>query len=268
MNHKARKRFGQNFLIDNSVIDLIVQSINPQAGQTLIEIGPGLGALTLPLLKKAGALHVIELDRDVIPILEKKCAAAGDLTVHNVDVLNFDFSELISDNNKLRIVGNLPYNISTPILFKLLDYAEHIEDMFFMLQKEVVKRMAAAPDSGAYGRLSIMLQYHCKVTELFEVPPEAFEPRPRVDSAIVNLQPRSPEITVTNYSLLEQVVKQAFSMRRKTIRNTLKKTCSVEDLEAVDIEPGDRPENIPPRDYYRLCNYLDQKLNNNKKQDE
>ena len=257
MNHKARKRFGQNFLIDNNIIDLIIQSINPQAGQTLVEIGPGLGALTVPLLKKAGQLHVIELDRDVIPILEKKCADVGELTVHNIDVLNFDFKTLIEPPQKLRIVGNLPYNISTPILFKLLDYSEHIDDMFFMLQKEVVKRMAAEPDSGAYGRMTIMLQYHCQVTELFEVPPEAFDPKPKVDSAIVNLRPRKPAIEVTNYGLLERLTKQAFSMRRKTIRNTLKKICTTDDLEACGIAPSLRPENIRPEQYYQLCNHLD-----------
>lgn len=259
MNHKARKRFGQNFLVDNQVIDLIIQSINPQPDQTLVEIGPGLGALTVPLLSKAGKLNVIELDRDVIPILEKKCAGVGELTVHNIDVLNFDFSTLIHDQQKLRIVGNLPYNISTPILFKLLDSAEHIQDMFFMLQKEVVKRMAAEPDSGAYGRMTVMLQYHCKVTELFEVPPEAFDPRPKVDSAIVNLQPRTPSVTVTNYPLLEQLTKQAFSMRRKTIRNTLKKTCTAEELETVGINPSSRPENIRPEQYYQLSNFIDKK---------
>lgn len=262
MSHQARKRFGQNFLIDNRVIDLIIQSINPEADQTLVEIGPGLGALTLPLLKKAGKLDVIELDRDVIPLLKKTCEGSGDLTVHNLDVLNFDFNTLVHDDKKLRLIGNLPYNISTPILFKLLDHSEYIQDMFFMLQKEVVKRMAAKPDSGAYGRLSIMLQYHCKVTELFVVPPEAFDPKPRVDSAIINLQPITPECPVTNYPLLEQVVKQAFSMRRKTIRNTLKNTCSTDDLEAVGIDPGTRPENVSPLSYYQLSNYLD-----NKKQD-
>ncbi|MDH5393147.1 MAG: 16S rRNA (adenine(1518)-N(6)/adenine(1519)-N(6))-dimethyltransferase RsmA [Gammaproteobacteria bacterium] len=260
MSHQARKRFGQNFLIDNRVIDLIIQSINPQPDQTLVEIGPGLGALTLPLLKRAGKLNVIELDRDVIPLLVKTCAGAGELIVHNVDVLQFDFNTLLDDHNKLRLIGNLPYNISTPILFKLLDHAEHIQDMFFMLQKEVVKRMAAAPDSGAYGRLSIMLQYHCKVTELFIVPPQAFNPEPKVDSAIINLQPRKPECPVSNYALLEKVVKQAFSTRRKTIRNTLKTLCSAEDLEAVGIQPGVRPENIAPIEYYKLTNYLDNKM--------
>jgi len=259
MNHKARKRFGQNFLVDNTVIDLIIQSINPQTEQTLVEIGPGLGALTLPLLKKAGHLNVIELDRDVIPILQQKCASAGELTVHNIDVLKFDFNTLVENGQKLRIIGNLPYNISTPILFKLLDYSDHIQDMFFMLQKEVVKRMAAAPGSGAYGRLSIMLQYHCRVTELFTVPPQAFDPQPKVDSAIVNLQPASPAVIVSNYPLLEQLVRQAFSMRRKTIRNTLKKMCSSDDLVAVDINPGDRPENVAPEKYYQLCNYLNNK---------
>ena len=261
MDHKARKRFGQNFLIDNNVIDLIIQSINPQQGQTLVEIGPGLGALTVPLLKKAEQLHVVELDRDVIPILEKKCAGVGELSVHNIDVLNFDFKTLIQPPQKLRIVGNLPYNISTPILFKLLDYAEHIDDMFFMLQKEVVKRMAAEPDNGAYGRMTIMLQYHCQVTELFEVPPEAFDPKPKVDSAIVNLRPRKPVIEVSNYSLLEQLTKQAFSMRRKTIRNTLKKLCTTDELEAVGINPGHRPENIRPEQYYQLSNYIDTQRN-------
>ncbi|MDH5425125.1 MAG: 16S rRNA (adenine(1518)-N(6)/adenine(1519)-N(6))-dimethyltransferase RsmA [Gammaproteobacteria bacterium] len=259
MSHQARKRFGQNFLIDSRVIDLIIQSINPEAGQTLVEIGPGLGALTLPLLKKAGRLNVIELDRDVIPLLKDKCEGSGELIVHNIDVLNFDFNTLVEADSKLRLIGNLPYNISTPILFKLLEHAEHIQDMFFMLQKEVVKRMAAGPDCGAYGRLSIMLQYHCKVTELFGVPPEAFDPQPKVDSAIINLQPRLPECPVTNYPLLETLVRQAFSTRRKTIRNTLKTTCSVEDLQAVGIDPGARPENIAPLAYYQLCNYLDKK---------
>lgn len=260
MNHKARKRFGQNFLVDNTVIDLIIQSINPIPGQVLVEIGPGLGALTQPLLKRSKILNVIELDRDVIPLLKNKCADSGELIVHNIDVLNFDFNDLIDNDQKLRIVGNLPYNISTPILFKLLDYSKNINDMFFMLQKEVVKRMAATPDSRAYGRLSIMLQYHCKVTELFTVPPQAFEPQPKVESAIVNLQPRTPEVTVTNYPLLEQLVRSAFGMRRKTIRNTLKKTCSAEDLEAVGIDPTLRPENIPPEKYYTLCNYLNNKI--------
>jgi len=259
MSYQARKRFGQNFLIDNSIIDLIIQSINPQADDTLVEIGPGLGALTQPLLKKAGRLNVIELDRDVIPILKKTCLGSGELTVHNVDVLQFDFNTLVEEDKKLRLIGNLPYNISTPILFKLLEHAEHIQDMFFMLQKEVVKRMAAQPDSGAYGRLSIMLQYHCKVTELFGVPPEAFDPQPKVDSAIINLQPIVPICPVTNYALLEKLVKQAFSMRRKTIRNTLKGLCTPDDLEAVGIDPGLRPENIAPLSYYQLCNYLDKK---------
>lgn len=259
MSHQARKRFGQNFLIDNRVIDLIIQSINPEPGQTLVEIGPGLGALTLPLLKKAGKLNVIELDRDIIPLLKAKCEGAGELIVHNFDVLNFDFSTLVEGDNKLRLIGNLPYNISTPILFKLLEHAEQIQDMYFMLQKEVVKRMAAGPDSGAYGRLSIMLQYHCKVTELFGVPPEAFDPQPKVDSAIINIQPRQPECPVANYPLLESLVRQAFSTRRKTIRNTLKTTCSTDDLQAVGIDPGKRPENIAPLAYYQLCNYLDKK---------
>jgi len=259
MSHQARKRFGQNFLIDNSIIDLIIQSINPQADDTLVEIGPGLGALTQPLLKKAGRLNVIELDRDVIPLLKQTCLGSGELIVHNVDVLQFDFNTLVEEGKKLRLIGNLPYNISTPILFKLLEHADHIQDMFFMLQKEVVKRMAAKPDSGAYGRLSIMLQYHCKVTELFGVPPEAFDPQPKVDSAIINLQPVTPECPVSNYALLEKLVKQAFSMRRKTIRNTLKGLCTPDDLEAVGIEPGLRPENIAPLSYYQLCNYLDNK---------
>lgn len=259
MSYQARKRFGQNFLIDNRVIDLIIQSINPTADDTLVEIGPGLGALTLPLLKTAGKLNVIELDRDIIPLLVEKCKNAGELTVHNIDVLQFDFNTLIEDGKKLRLIGNLPYNISTPILFKLLDYAEHIEDMFFMLQKEVVKRMAAAPNSGAYGRLSIMLQYHCNVTELFVVPPEAFDPKPKVDSAIIKVQPRTPECPVTNYPLLERLVKQAFSTRRKTIRNTLKTFCTTDDMEAVGIDVGTRPENIAPLAYYQLSNYLDKK---------
>lgn len=262
MSHKARKRFGQNFLVDNRYIDMIVQSIHPVPGQILIEIGPGLGALTEPLIRRAGELTVIELDRDVIPLLKARCDSLGTLHVHNIDVLKFDFASLVTDKQKLRILGNLPYNISTPILFKLLDYAERIEDMFFMLQKEVVKRMAAEPGSGAYGRLSIMLQYHCKVSELFEVPPEAFDPQPKVDSAIVNLQPVQPAVPVTDYSMLEQVVKTAFSQRRKTIRNTLKKLCSVDDLDACGINPTNRPEDLAPETYYHLSNYLTEKTGN------
>lgn len=257
MNHKARKRFGQNFLTDHTVIDHIIRAINPQVDDNIVEIGPGLGALTKPLLEAAEKLNVIELDRDVIPLLEKKCAASGELLIHNVDILKFDFNQLISKGSPLRIVGNLPYNISTPILFHLLNYADHIQDMFFMLQKEVVKRMAAGPDTGAYGRLSVMLQYRCKVTDLFDVPPESFDPAPKVDSAIVKLEPVEPAIKVNDIKLLEKLVKQAFSQRRKTIRNTLKSLCSAEQLEQAGIEARLRPENISVEQYVTLCNLLD-----------
>lgn len=256
--HQARKRFGQNFLSDSTVIERIVQAINPQPDDRLVEIGPGLGALTCPLLALMGELDVIELDRDIVPKLRLNCGHKGQLNIHNVDVLKYDFAELFEVNRKLRIVGNLPYNISTPIIFHLVKYADRIYDMHFMLQKEVVQRLAAAPSTSDYGRLSIMAQYHFRVSPLFLVPPEAFQPKPRVESAIVRLIPHGKKpVTVSSEQTFSQLVKQAFSQRRKTIRNVLKNMCTPEQLASAEIDPGQRPEQLDLAQFARLSNVLD-----------
>jgi len=255
--HRARKRFGQNFLTDSTVIDRIIQSINPQADDRLVEIGPGLGALTCPLIDAVGELDVIELDRDIIPKLRLNCGLRGKLVIHNADVLRFDFNEVYDPHRKLRIVGNLPYNISTPIIFHLVEYADKIHDMHFMLQKEVVQRLAAAAGSSDYGRLSIMAQYRFRVSPLFLVPPEAFEPRPKVESAIVKLTPyKTPPVAIDDEQLFAQLVKQAFSQRRKTIKNVLKTMCTPEQLSAADIDSSQRPEQLTLQQFARLCNVM------------
>jgi len=257
MQHLARKRFGQNFLTDTSVIDRIIHSINLHEDDRLVEIGPGLGALTCPLLSITGKLDVIELDRDIIPKLRLNCGLKGTLNIHNCDVLKFDFAELIENNEQLRIVGNLPYNISTPIIFHLVKYARQIKDMYFMLQKEVVERLAAKPGSSNYSRLSVMSQYHFKISPLFLVPPESFNPRPKVDSAIVCLQPYNTKpVNVEDEKAFASLVTQAFSQRRKTIRNVLKKICTPEQLEAAGIDPGQRPQEFNLQQFADLSNIL------------
>lgn len=253
--YRTKKRFGQHFLQDYGVIQTLIQYINPQQGQHIIEIGPGMGALTFPLLEKISTLEVIEIDRDVIQHLQRK--GEGRLTIHNVDALRFDLSQLLKDNQPLRIVGNLPYNISTPLIFHLLTYAQHIQDMHFMLQKEVVERITAQPDSKTYGRLSVMVQYHCDTEYLFYVAPEAFSPPPKVDSAVLRLQPwKQKPYQANDIKLLSQVVTQAFSMRRKTLRNTLKKLLTSEQIESVAIDPSLRPENLSVKNYVALSNLL------------
>ena len=245
MQHKARKRFGQNFLTDPSVIDRIIQSINPKTDEHLVEIGPGLGALTCPLMKALGKMDVVELDRDIIPKLRLNCGLTGELNIHNADVLKFNFSQLSQDTEKLRVVGNLPYNISTPIMFHLVNYAHIIHDMHFMLQKEVVTRLAAKAGSSDYSRLSVMAQYYFKVTPLFIVPPEAFDPRPKVDSAIVRLLPyQQKPVDVGDEKTFAQLITRAFSQRRKTLRNVLKDVCTNEQLAAADIDPAKRAQEI------------------------
>ena len=257
--HQARKRFGQNFLTDTALIERIIHSINPQPDERLVEIGPGLGALTAPLLKLVNQLDVIELDRDIIPKLQLNCGYNDKLVIHNCDVLKFDFTRLSTEGHKLRIIGNLPYNISTPIIFHLVQFASLIKDMHFMLQKEVVERLAARPGNKDYGRLSIMAQYHFKITPLFLVPPEAFDPRPKVDSAIVKLQPHIDKpVVVEDEQLLSSVVTQAFSQRRKTLRNVLKHLCSPEQLLAAGIDPGQRAEELDLQAYANLCTIIRQ----------
>ncbi len=254
--HRARKRFGQNFLHDTGVIQRIVQAVSPQPGQRVVEIGPGQGAITLPLLDACGKLDVVELDRDLIQPLADKASGHGELIIHQQDVLKFDFRTL-AGNDQLRVVGNLPYNISTPLLFHLIDQSTAIQDMHFMLQKEVVDRMAAAPGNRDYGRLSVMIQYHCKVDPLFRVKPGAFTPAPKVDSAIVRLTPwQHPPVQVDDLASLALLVRAAFSQRRKTLRNTLKKLLPTESIEAANADPGARPETITLKQYAALANQL------------
>jgi len=255
--HQARKRFGQNFLVDDQIIHSIVRAIGPKASDNLVEIGPGQGAITSLLLAACPQLQVVELDRDLIPMLRQKFARFPHLRIHEADALAFDFGQL-APAGPLRVVGNLPYNISTPLLFHLLSYEGLIRDMHFMLQKEVVDRMAAEPGSKDYGRLSIMCQYHCEVEFLFEVGPQCFRPAPKVDSAIVRLVPhRQRPWVADDPMLLDILVKTAFQQRRKTLRNALKQWLPDDAvLEQLCIDPRQRPENLDVRDYVNLANYL------------
>jgi 16S rRNA (adenine1518-N6/adenine1519-N6)-dimethyltransferase len=256
MKHQARKRFGQNFLHDPAIIQRIVQVINPQPGERLVEIGPGKGAITFPLLAACKRLEVIELDRDLVRPLAEKAPEFGELVIHQQDALRFDFSALAA-GERLRTVGNLPYNISTPLLFHLIAQSDSIQDMHFMLQKEVVNRMAAEPGSRDYGRLSVMIQYRCKVEPLFHVGPGAFQPAPKVDSAFVRLTPwPQPRVAVKDTECLAALVRQAFSQRRKTLRNTLKGLLSEQAIQATGTDPSARPESISLEQFAALANQL------------
>ena len=261
VGHKARKRFGQNFLQDQGIIRRIIRAIAPGEEQHLVEIGPGLGAITEELLDLCGRLDVVELDRDLIPILRTKFFSYADkFEIHEGDALKFDFSSLQQNDEQLRVVGNLPYNISTPLIFHLLSYADQIEDMHFMLQKEVVDRMAAQPGDSAYGRLGIMAQYYCHVEPLFLVPPHAFDPAPKVDSAIVRMVPyKKLPIEAKDIGKLETVVRTAFNQRRKTLRNNLKPLLSGDEIEALGIDPGLRPERLALADFIQISDYLSDK---------
>jgi len=251
--HIARKRFGQNFLQDAHFVNACIAAVRPRPAETVVEIGPGLGALTRPLMAQIPHLHVVEIDRDLIARLQQTYPAAQ-LTVHGGDALAFDFAAL---GEKLRIVGNLPYNISTPLLFHLAQFASHITDMHFMLQKEVVERMAAAPSTPAYGRLSVMLQYRFQILPLFDVPPEAFHPAPKVTSSFVRLLPLHPlPHPAQNPELFADVVAAAFSMRRKTLRNTLKGRLTDADFQVLGIDAGWRAENLGVAAYVSIANYL------------
>ena len=253
--HRARKRFGQHFLTDPGVVDAIVRAIRPTADDTVVEIGPGLAAITAPLLAQSGTLHAIELDRDLAAKLRQRFANEAHMTIHEADALRFDYASL---GNELRIVGNLPYNISTPLLFHLLDYRAHITDMHFMLQKEVVARMAAGPGSKAYGRLGIMLGCYFDIEALFDVDRLSFDPPPDVTSAIVRLQPLEPgTYDIQDAAKLSKLVATAFSQRRKTVRNALRKVADEALLESVGIDPGLRPEAIAIAEYVRLANTLE-----------
>jgi len=245
MTHTARKRFGQNFLHDHSIIYDILANANPVAGEHWVEIGPGLGALTLPLLESGAKLDVVELDRDLVSRLQKQFAGHSNLTVHSADALNFDFAALAQAGEKLRIIGNLPYNISTPLMFHLLETTDCVEDMLFMLQKEVVERICAEPGNKKYGRLSVMMQYYCETELLFDVPPESFDPIPQVMSAIVRLTPHAqPPVEIADMKSFSQLVTQAFSQRRKTIRNSLKNFIAEQQIIDLGIDANLRAESI------------------------
>jgi 16S rRNA (adenine1518-N6/adenine1519-N6)-dimethyltransferase len=256
--HKARKRFGQNFLQDQGVIRRIVRGISPRASDHMVEIGPGLGALTEVILDEAGALDAIELDRDLLPILRAKFFNFGEkFRIFEADAMKFDFSSLQQDERPLRIVGNLPYNISTQLIFHLLQHATCVQDMHFMLQKEVVDRLAAKPGEKLYGRLGIMAQYYCQIEPLFIVPPEAFDPVPKVDSAIVRLMPYKEKPHVAKcLKTLENVVRTSFSMRRKTLRNNLKGIVEAQELENLGINPTRRPETLSLVEFISIADHL------------
>lgn len=278
--HQARKRFGQNFLHDQNIIEKIIRSINPKTTQNIVEIGPGQGALTYPLLKTLGHLNAVEIDRDLIQILNQQSPQHGNLTIHEGDALKFDFSRLIEDKNntqvedrintqgeditpesKLRLVGNLPYNISTPIIFHLLEYIHIIDDMYFMLQKEVVQRMAAEPNSKTYGRLTVMLQWYCDVDYLFDIPPSAFNPPPKVTSSLVRLKPRAaPLAELTSTTQFSKLINRVFQQRRKTLRNILKNYIKEEDIQALGISPTARPETLSIMDFAQLSNAIQEEI--------
>ena len=250
MSHQAKKRFGQNFLVDQQIIGDIVRTIRPQADDTMVEIGPGLGALTRPLLQQLRHLHVVEIDRDIIERLHTDYPT-DQLTIHAGDALKFDFAGLPAP---LRIVGNLPYNISSPLLFHFADYAERVTDMHFMLQNEVVERMVAEPSTAAYGRLSVMLQARFYMEKLLDVPPQSFRPAPKVDSAIVRMIPLpADQLPVADQVRFAEIVAAAFGQRRKTLRNTLKAYFSEADFARLDINPQLRAENLSVTDFARLA---------------
>lgn len=252
--YRTKKRFGQHFLHDHFVIQKIINEIKPLSSDCIVEIGPGLGALTFPLLEHLEKINVVEIDHDVINRLQQRNNPK--LIIHNQDALNFNFSKL-EKNQSLRVIGNLPYNISTPLIFHLLEFSERIQDMHFMLQNEVVQRITAHPGSKSFGRLSVMVQYHYQTEYLFFVAPESFEPPPKVDSAILRLIPwKEQPFKANSEKNLSILVAQSFSMRRKTLRNNLKKIISEEQIEALGIDPNSRSETLNVEDFVKLSNLL------------
>lgn len=252
----AKKRFGQHFLHDPRVIERILRALAPQPGDRLVEIGPGRGALTAPLLRQVGNLIVVEIDRDVIAPLRAACEPSTGLDVRMGDALSFDFAALAEPGQQIRLVGNLPYNISTPLLFHLLEQAHAIRDMLFMLQKEVVDRMVAGPGDEAYGRLSVSLAARAEVSDLFDVGPGAFNPPPQVDSAVVRLVPRPPSFEVRSWSVFDRVVSAAFSQRRKQLGNSLRQLVSADQFAACAIDPALRAERLSAAQFARLANAI------------
>lgn len=264
LGHTARKRFGQNFLHDDYVIDRIVSAINPLDGENLVEIGPGLGAITEPVCERVNKLTVIELDRDLAKRLRHHPFHNEKLTVVEQDALKMNFAELQKQFDDpsvpLRVFGNLPYNISTPLMFQLFSFAGIIKDMHFMLQKEVVNRLAAGPGHKNYGRLSVMAQYYCQVLPVLEVPPGAFTPPPKVDSAVVRLVPHAtPTVDVQDVAMLEKICAAAFNQRRKTIRNSLKDWITEEEMTSLGLNPGVRAETLSLDNFASLANIVSQK---------
>jgi 16S rRNA (adenine1518-N6/adenine1519-N6)-dimethyltransferase len=256
--HRARKRFGQHFLHEQGVVDRIVRAIDPRPGEALVEIGPGLGALTLPLLERVPALTVIEIDRDLIPQLQAASGHAPGLTVIQADALEVDYAALRTrlGPEPLRLIGNLPYNISTPLLFRVLEAVGAIRDMHFMLQKEVVRRMCAAPGTADYGRLTVSVAARAEVAELFTVGAGAFKPPPQVESAVVRLTPRPPPFPIADLARFDRVVKLAFGQRRKTLANALRGTAGPADFAAAGIDPKARGETLSAAEFARLANGL------------
>ncbi len=251
--HRARKRFGQHFLHDQNIIQRIITVINPQSHQTIIEIGPGKSALTAPLIEQVDKLHVLEIDRDLAQALTKKYEAEDKLTVHCLDALTYDFEEL--DNQHLRIIGNLPYNISTPLIFHLLENNHVIDDMVFMLQEEVIDRICASPGNKDFGRLSAMVQANCYVEKLFTVGPGAFSPPPKVMSAVIKLDPYDKLLNrILDYPHFAHVVKQAFSQKRKTLKNCLKRILDEQQIINLGINPGARAESLSIDNFIQLAN--------------
>lgn len=257
--HTPRKRFGQNFLVDSNIIAAIIAAINPQPQENILEIGPGLGVLTQALIASHAAINAVEIDRDLTAHLESKFSNANNFTLHCQDILKFPIEsiQITEPNKKLRIVGNLPYNISTPLLFKLFNNIHIINDMFFMLQHEVAVRLAAHPNTKEYGRMSIMAQYYCNMDIVINVPPSAFDPAPKVNSSIVRFIPHKQRmVTVVDHNLLQTIVTAAFSQRRKTIANSLKNILTDHDYIALKIDPKLRPENLSLNDYANIANYI------------
>jgi len=257
LKHKARKRFGQNFLNDFSVIENILGSLQLKDNEHFVEIGPGKGALTEPLIASGVQLDIIEIDRDLIAFLKQKYHKQENLRIFSSDALKFDYESLRVDKEKIRIIGNLPYNISTPLLFHLFKNTSFIEDMHFMLQKELVNRICANPGTKKYGRLTVMSQYYCSAESLFDVPPESFDPAPKVDSAVIKFIPHeTPPVKVNSIAVLNKVVTQAFSQRRKTLRNSLKSLIAESEIEALSIDPTLRAESISLEGFAKLSNLM------------
>jgi len=256
-SHQPRKRFGQNFLKDMAVIQQIVAAINPGKSDHVVEIGPGMGVLTEALMPEVGYLDAVELDRDLVAKLKAASLPLGNFSIHSADALTFDFCSLCKNDEPVRVVGNLPYNISTPLLFHLFTQVHCITDMHFMLQKEVVNRMTALPDTRAYGKLSVMVQYHCEVEKLFDVPPQAFSPPPKVDSSVVRLIPhKSSIVSINNYEDFEKIVTLCFAQRRKTLHNNLKAILTDEQLQSVNIDPSRRAETLSIEEFAALSQLL------------